>query len=77
MEKHIAEDAKKILFRISDTEDKIKEIDEMFGWKLELCTARHKNALRIPDNLQETVFILVKTAFENELKKLEKELREL
>ena len=51
----------------------IKKIDEMFGWKLDLCTAHHKNALRIPDNLQETVFILVKTAFENELNKLEKE----
>lgn len=77
MEKDIAEKAKQILCRIRDVEDKIKKIDEMYGWAFRLCTVHHQNALVIPDKIQETVYTLVKTSYENELNKLENELREL
>lgn len=76
MEKYIAEEAKEILFKIKTTKDKIEKLSDMRKWNLMLCTAHHNNLL-IPAELQETIYILVNTAYENELNKLENELKEL
>ncbi len=77
MEKDLAERAQELLIRIRRAQDKIEELEKRHGWNFSIVTARHKNELLIPKELQDTVFTLIRAAYVDELNELENELKEL
>ena len=77
MDKITAKEARILLNRIADVEEKIKRLHNMQGWNLRIGTEHNSAIIMIPKELQETVYMLVSTAYEKKLREYKDELEKL
>lgn len=77
MERETAKEVRTLLRKIETVEEKIKRLHSMHGWDLRIGTESSGVTLVIPKELQETVYMLVETAYNNELNKLEIQLKDM